>query len=1231
VAEHLLQDPRLTLTGAGFVGDPEAQDGIHLRWSFDPDLGFPTDGFRLSYREAAREDLRKVSFVRLAQQFEQQAAPAGVADGVTVHRADGRRLQAGRRCDQVGLDLGGTDLVLRFRPSFGAPPGTVRRVTVFGVAERGGVSVRARHAGRVADCAASGLAACLRKIIDHPIVGELTTLAAADVMLAGRNARRRVVGGQPGQPRRTTGSNLAALLRADRATALEHLREVGFQPAATTCTPFQLTVEADAIDEVLVSGCNAILVGALWSPIPADDCERGWKLLRGPICLPVQGVPGYPCEPEAGSAADVAKRRLPDQADLPPLAPTRADLDARLLGPDFDELRASLEDALNAGGQLVTRLRAEDSGDGTSWRYDVVRDALTAAADPYFARVLGLYWVHREKDPNVRYDYKIEATWPIEGEKRRLCWVIYDRGVEPQPALPVPTNVAATTRIGAAHVNPDGVLNPFEMDVTVNWRRPSVCELTDPVRSPIAYLVERTAVDAPAAGPYELLSRRRFEPGGALEVVPAMIADPDEGEPRFQTGYFVDRGPGYGTFHYRVLGRDLFGRTSGPSTPGSVLVTDQVAPGPPLNLAADYADPADPDWTTGALVAWANRDVPAGDEPRPGIALRWVWPASRRLQFPDFEEFRLYYRPGTLNHVLGRITSVSEVAPGEYDAATDIAPVGPDFPVPQSGIDLGSLRSEGEECSILTMIDAGGALQFRVRANPAAPPLVGPVAFRLGRGTSPTATQPARAPYPSFRTFEQQADWEGFLVDPTAPAQPLRIGADGTLRMPLPAGLTPTDVEVIRATETVDGQNHWHYALRLRGITLEPSLERTRVVGTFGIGSVDAAGNEGRIAPPASIVATWRTPPTVPAIVYPPVNFATAADYHGTSWFALTWTGEPGIGYQVYRAMDLDLLASAGITLADHRARSDDEQRLQLQQLALDLDHIEAFSLVTVAPLEGLGGGQMRHRDALPGGVVNRFVYRVRAVDRSGNVAPWPPAPPGASCVIVDLPGGPPSAPVWAETAYPVGGGVILRWVPNAGGGLAGYRLYRAEEALSADDTRSMTPMFVTPQAEGGGQLTGVVLTRDLLGAVTNVAELPAGDLTPGRLVQFLDTSAPVGRPVYYRLVAQDHQGQRSPVSARLVVQLPKRQPPEPPVWQPAALAPGQVTLGWTSEPGLQSLVMRRGDAALWRPLGPWAATDDYALVDDQVTPGTDYDYRVRVRDSVGHVVDGPILHVTAI
>ncbi|SFR94938.1 hypothetical protein SAMN04487846_1056 [Microbacterium sp. cf046] len=1217
MADLLLQDPRLTLIGAGFLGDSEAQDGVHLRWSFDPDLGFPAEGFRLWVRDASREDSRKVSFTKLATQLEQHPAAAGIATGVTVHRMDGGRIAAGRRCDQIGLALGSAPLVLRFRPGFGAAPEPVRSVTVFGLSQRGAVSVRARHAGRVADCAAVGAAPCLRDLTGGAIAEELTALTGADMMLAGRDLRTR-----------RSGDGVAAAVREDRASALERLRDVGFAAAAASCTPFQLTVRADAIDEVLVSGCDAILVGALWSPIAPDDAERGWTPLAGPICLPVDDTPGSPCTAGASGRA-VASARLPDAADLPPGAPTRAELDARLLGADFDELSTSLEKVLSGGGQFVTRLAADDIDDGTTWRYDVVRDAVTAAADPYFARILGLYWVHHPIDATARHDYRVEATWPIDGEKKSLSWIIYDRGLEAQPPLPPPTATAATPRIGAAHVMADGILNPFEMDVTVDWRRPSVCELADPVRSPIAYLIERTAADDPATGPYRLVTRRTFEAGGVPEVVPVVIADPDDGAPRFSEGYFVDRGPGYGTFHYRVLGRDIFGRTSGPSAAASVLVTDQVAPGPPLNLAAEYVDPADPDRAGSEMLAWANRDATVGAQQRAAIVVRWVWPEARRMQFPDLDEFRLYFRPGSLNHVLGRITDVAEVAPGEYTVRTDIAPIGPDFPVPQAGIDLGALRSEGEECTIVTVTTESGRLVFRVRANAAAPPLIGPCTFRLGRGRSATATQQARAPYPAFRSFEQPPHWEGFIVGPATPPRPLRVGADGVLRGPVPAGLTLDDILVDRVLEPVDGQVHWHYRMLLRGVELVPTRDRPRAVGTFGIGSVDLVGNEGRIAPPASIVALHRVPPPVPVIVYPPVNFATRADYHGASWFTLEWTGVPDVGYQVFRAGDLDLLAAAGIEVADHRAATDDEQRLQLQQLALDPANIEAFRLVTAAPLLGTGG-PMQHRDALPGSLRNRFVYRIRSIDQAGNLAPWPPAT-AATCVVVDLPGVPPAPPAWAEVAYPPSGGVTLRWTPNASVDIRGYRLYRADEADAADDVRSMSPLFTAAQDEGGGTVVGTMVDRDAAGAIVSVTELAPGDRRPGRLLQHVDTTARPGRPLYYRLVAEDAAGNRSAASERLVVQLPTLVPPAPPAWAAPTVTAGSIGLRWSAEEGVDSLVLRRADGGLWRALRPWAPPGADAFDDTDVAAGTLYEYRVRIRDRVGHIVDGPVLPVTAI
>src|SRR5690606_2746339 len=105
----------------------------------------------------------------------------------------------------------------------------------------------------------------------------------------------------------------------------------------------------------------------------------------------------------------------------------------------------------------------------------------------------------------------------------------------------------------------------------------------------------------------------------------------------------------------------------------------EVPPGPPLNFAAEYLDPADPERAGSTVLAWANRDAAPADSPRAAVVVRWIWPASRQLQFPDLDEFRIYHRAGSLNHALGRIAAVTQLDPRQYEVATDIAPVGPDF------------------------------------------------------------------------------------------------------------------------------------------------------------------------------------------------------------------------------------------------------------------------------------------------------------------------------------------------------------------------------------------------------------------------------------------------------------------------------------------------------------------------------------------------------------------------
>lgn len=1218
----VIQDPRLTLLGAGFAGDPEVQDGVHLRWSFDPALGFPREGFQLYSRSAAGPELSKVSFRELAQELKSRPAPAGVASGITVHRRNGERLVVSTRCGQTGLDLGGVPLVVRFRPSFGSRPQLVRQVTLIGFTAQGGVLARTLHRGRVTDCAGVGAKACMTSLSELPSRA-LIRLGSEELILPGRTLN---------DLRRATKKSWSALLKTNRSDAmdvLDSLRGARSRRAATTCTPFQITLAANAIDEVRISGCNATLLAAVVAPLAPDEADRNWRPLHGPVCLPVENAPGYPCNREPGQARDVALSRLPDQADLPPLAPTKAATVTRLLGSAFGDLRAALESALNDGITFTDRIPSDDIADPSAYRLDVVSDVLTAAADPYFARIVGLYWVHEFGEKKDRLDYKLEAVWKIGGVNFRFCWIAFNLAPEPQSALPAPTDVTATSRPGGARTTVDGVRNPFEMDVVIGWRRPAVCELADPLRMPISYLIERTDVDGAAAGPYHLLTRRVFERGGEPEVVPAMITDSTDGQQRTLGGFYLDRGPGYGRFYYRVQGRDLFGRSSDFSTPGSVLVRDEVSPGPPLNLAAVYMDPADPERAGSEVLDWANRDLPAGNARQPGVLLHWVWPLSRQLQFPDLDEFRLYYHRGPLNHILGNIVGVTPVAAGEFEVVTDIAPAGPDFPSPPPDVDLGTLRSEGEECRIIAAWSSAGTLVFRVRASAAAPPLPGLCTFRLGRGTSPTATEGARLPHPEFRNFEEAWHWGGLILDPESAGipLPLRIGADGAVRSPLPAGLSTNDIAVTRIVETDTEGEHWHYRLLMRNVVLSPNLHRPKAIGTFGITAADIAGNEGKIAPPATIFSLLRTQPTVPELVYPPVNLATPADYHGRSSFTLEWAAERGMGYLVYRIVDAELLEAAGASLAAHRARSPDEQRLELQQLASNSTFVDALRLVTAEPLIARDDGLLKHVDSLPGAVQNRFVYRLRAVDSAGNLAGWP-SPADAKCIVVDLPGVPPTTPELVEPAF-LTSGFALRWVPNAESTLLGYRVYRSYDARAAEDVRSMEPQFTAAEPEGTASIRGIQVVRDSTGAVSQLIELSDTSRPTGRLLQYVDTTAKTGGIVYYRVVAEDQSGRRSLASRVLAVQPPKREPPEPPSWTGFVAGVDRVALDWQAdEDDLRCLVMRRQSESVWRSLGPWSPVGDYSYIDETVTAGSSYEYLIRVRDRVGHVVDGPVLAV---
>jgi hypothetical protein len=142
------------------------------------------------------------------------------------------------------------------------------------------------------------------------------------------------------------------------------------------------------------------------------------------------------------------------------------------------------------------------------------------------------------------------------------------------------------------------------------------------------------------------------------------------------------------------------------------------------------------------------------------------------------------------------------------------------------------------------------------------------------------------------------------------------------------------------------------------------------------------------------------------------------------------------------------------------------------------------------------------------------------------------------------------------------------------------------------------------------------------------VEELAAGDTSPERLVRFVDTTIEGGRSVWYRVVAEDSEGNRSLPSDALATRFPKREPPSPPTWVTTEPAPGGgVELTWSAaEDDLEPLVLRRqpGDP-LWAPRGPWLPRGTTSFLVADAAAGTTYQYRLQVRDRVGHLVEGPV------
>lgn len=359
-------------------------------------------------------------------------------------------------------------------------------------------------------------------------------------------------------------------------------------------------------------------------------------------------------------------------------------------------------------------------------------------------------------------------------------------------------------------------------------------------------------------------------------------------------------------------------------------------------------------------------------------------------------------------------------------------------------------------------------------------------------------------------------------------------------------------------------------------------------------------GNEGRLAPPVTVMRVDRSlPPAPPAVAVPQPYVATPADFLSRSFFRVRFgsgAAAPGTRYRVYRAL-------AGIVPPPD---PDNPPFPPVWTAPAEED----FILITPDPIRAedhpdvnekgyqASTSVVAYTDTLDGRNQSAYYYMVRAESPAG-VLGLPTAPIGpVTCPDVV----PPTAPA-LKAVYAEEDAIRLAWSASPEPDLVAYRVYRVDDAALARDIRLMGP----PLAE-----------------IVDNPQAP----------EHLDTQVTPFKPYTYRVVAVDASDNVSAPSAPATGQAIHTAPPPLPdapsltvSWntdKPRARA--HLEWDWsTAQPELRVLIERSATAGgPYQTVsvsdvdgGPWLPAGTTSMFDNAYS-GQGWWYRLTVRGTAG-------------
>lgn len=836
----------------------------------------------------------------------------------------------------------------------------------------------------------------------------------------------------------------------------------------------------------------------------------------------------------------------------------------------------------------------------------------------------------------------------------------------PQP-LPIPTGLKAYSLPGMTRTQKDGSVVDLRFCAGLRWDLPLGTGGKLYANAPILYHVQRKA----PWGEIKWLTEK-----SPVMIVPESVKNPQrpQGWPA-ERMFYVDAVPNQGIYQYRIVAMDIFGRMSKYTGWVQVELKPTVSP-PPADVEAKFLDRDDP-MLSGDERAWVTANK------KTGLKVRWKWTENLRRQAPDVRAFKIHFQPEWLNVVQGKIDDTPVESGGMLELKSDYT----NAVIPENVFANEKLQMNQVNYNIeSSKRDSNGKFIFSIKkpipkGNDFATCYAGTFSItniaEIGNNLEITIEYnlPAQLPIEDFigktveinqKTYEitsckkdSTGTYPTFTVAKIYPSKGDFFSIPISKRNEPPAGAfidyrKPSNWKQELHTETVILPSKEQYEVIIHNPPLHPDQNNMVVYGQIGIGSINSEG-EGSVSTPATVIAVYRERPPTQEIKDKEGEYASPANYHGKSSFALRWNKNPAVRYFVYRAMDETLFA------VDAEVRSisklnDSQADTLITDLGLEnyADKIkekitspntigysdllkETHKNVLLKVLANLPGNEkafaklhekvihpddpkysnklnfwesdsliidtnalMYMDDTLDGRANNLYFYRIRTANEIGTLGDF-----GPSTFPVYLPKVTP--PIVPKITIIEGGDrkITIKWSPNLEPGIAGYLVYRTDSERFAQDVRRM------------------MLLKN------NPADNYSVNVIPEPL--FIDQGVEGRKRYFYRVVAvavineNGKQFENRSDPSIVVTGQAYQPPPDPPtmpligglVWDTTH---EKVTLTWThSDPKLESLVERRAEGGLmWIAVTSWIEQSIYTHTDEPPDPSIKYEYRIKVRDTLG-------------